>query len=480
MKKNLSILSLAVLGSFSAFSQGTLVEDTIILQLDVNDITDLYTQNGIPTGIIPIDYEVDVHRVIYNTPDVDGVTPTTASGLVFIPKDDTCSMPMMAYLHGTKILKTEAFYDLQGEWFLGVLTASSGYVMCLPDYLGLGAGPGIHPYQHARSEATASVDILRSARIICEGLELELNDQLFLVGYSQGGHSVMATHRMIQEELSEEFTVTASAPGSGPYDMSGAQLEMVASFEPYAVPGYLPYLIQSYQHVYGNLYTTLQEIYVPPYDQTLPPLLDGNSDMGQLNAAMPPVPRDIFQPAYQDAFFSDPQHPAQVALRDNDVFEWVPDAPVMFNYCRSDEEVTFQNTIVASTYMIDNGAFDIQVIERDSVIGHFACAEPSILFSKFWFDSMANFCSEDNVGISDAQQDNRIAMFPNPVTDGLVRFSNESAIAVRVLDVRGRELISTRAIPTNGTLSLNGIPAGVVLIEILRDEILTTQRLVIQ
>jgi len=480
MKKILSLFSFLLLGSLTAFSQGTLVEDTIILQLNIDDINALYQQNGIPSGILAVDYEVDVHRVIYNTPDVDGVTPTTASGLVFIPKNDTCRMPMMAYLHGTKILKTEAFYDLQGEWFLGVLTATSGYVVCLPDYLGLGAGPGIHPYQHARSEATASIDILRSARIICQERELELNDQLFLVGYSQGGHSVMATHKMIQEELSTEFTVTASAPGSGPYDMSGSQLEMVASFDPYAVPGYLPYLIQSYQHVYGNLYTTLQEIYVPPYDQTLPPLLDGNSSMGQLNAAMPPVPRDIFQQAYQDAFFSDPQHPAQVALKDNDVFEWVPEAPVMFNYCRNDEEVTFLNAIVASNYMLANGATDIQVIERDSTIGHFACAEPSILFSKFWFDSMANFCQADNVGIEDAKSDNTISMFPNPVSDGWIRFSNDEEISVRIMDVQGRELLLSTSILPKGKLNLSGIRNGMVLVEIRQNEMLTTQRLVIQ
>ena len=35
----------------------------------------------------------------------------------------------------------------------------------------------------------------------------------------------------------------------GPYDMSGAQLDMVAAFEPYAVR-VLPYVIQSYQRIW--------------------------------------------------------------------------------------------------------------------------------------------------------------------------------------------------------------------------------------
>jgi len=480
MKKLVTTLALLVFSFSGIFAQGTLVEDTIILHLNYQDIDDLLVQNGIPTGLLPVNFEVDVHRVIYDTPDVDGTTPTTASGLIFIPTGDTCQMPLMAYLHGTKLKKNSTFYYLNGEWFLGVLTATTGYVMCLPDYLGLGASPGIHPYQHAQSEATASVDILRSARIICAEEQRQLNDQLFLVGYSQGGHSVMATHRMIQEELSNEFTVTASAPGSGPYDMSGAQLDMVASFDPYSEPGYLPYLIQSYQHVYGNLYDSIQQIYIPPYDQTLLPLLDGNSNMGDLNAAMPSVPRNIFQQTYQDAFFSDPQHPAQIALRDNDVFEWIPDAPVMFNYCRSDEQVTYLNTIVASNYMIDNGATDIQVVERDSVIGHYACAEPSIIFSKFWFDTMAELCTESVVGINEAASSLAFLIYPNPVKSEVIHFSNKDKITVRVLDVSGRELIVSQQIPANGSLNLAGIQKGIVLIEISQKEMVSTKRLIVQ
>ena len=479
MRKLAAAFLLSILTFSNVVGQGTLVEDTIILSLDYDDITDLLAENGVPAGLLPIDFEVDVHRVIYDTPDVDGTTPTTASGLVFIPKDDTCAMPMLAYLHGTKLKKDETFYYLRGEWSLGVLTAASGYVACLPDYLGLGAGPGIHPYQHARSQATASVDILRSARIICAEEERQLNDQLFLVGYSQGGHAVMGTHRMIQEELANEFTVTASAPGSGPYDMSGSQLDMVAAFEPYSVPGYLPYVIQSYQHVYGNLYTNIEDILAPPYDQTIPPLLDGSVGFGVLNAAMPAIPREIFQQAYQDAFFSDPQHPAQVALRDNDVFEWVPEAPVMFNYCRMDEEVTFLNTVVASDYMINNGALDIQIIERDSTIGHFACAQPSILFSKFWFDSMADLCTS-TLSIEETETSTGFSIYPNPVTDGIVQFSNDHKMMVRVLDIRGRELISTRQVAPNGSLDLSGIRKGMVLLEFKEDEKLTTRPLIIK
>jgi hypothetical protein len=252
MKKLLSLSALALLPLLS-IAQGTIIEDTIVRQLTTQDIDDLLASQGIPSGILPLNYEVDVHRIVYDTPDPNG-NPTYASGLVFIPREVPCPMPLFTYLHGTKVKKEQTFYYLQDEWFLGAVMASSGYVTTMPDYLGLGFSPGLHPYQHARSQATASIDLLRVARTICAEGEVELNGQLFITGYSQGGHATLATHRMIQEELSDEFTVTASAPGSGPYDMSGHQFDMVAALEPYSVPGYLPYVILSYQSVYGGFF----------------------------------------------------------------------------------------------------------------------------------------------------------------------------------------------------------------------------------
>lgn len=60
----------------------------------------------------------------------------------------------------------------------------------------------------------------------------------------------MATTREIQLNHSDEFTITASAPMSGPYDMSGAQTDYVLSDEPYGAPFYLPYLMFAYNEVY--------------------------------------------------------------------------------------------------------------------------------------------------------------------------------------------------------------------------------------
>lgn len=475
MKKLLHLFSLALLPLLSS-AQGYIIEDTLIRQLTTQDIDDLLASQGIPSGILPLDFDVDVHRIVYGTPDPQGDS-TYASGLVFIPRNVPCPMPLITYLHGTKVKKDQTFYYLQDEWFLGAVMSASGYVTAMPDYLGLGFSPGFHPYQHARSQATASVDLLRVARTICEEQELELNDQLFITGYSQGGHATLATHRMIQEELSDEFTVTAAAPGSGPYDMSGHQFEMVAEMAPYSVPGYLPYVILSYQSVYGGFFDDYSEVFASPYDETLPPLFNGEYDMWQINEAMPDIPRLVINAEYEEAFFSDPDHPFMLALRDNDVYDWVPEAPVLFNYCSSDDEVTYQNTIFTVDHMIGLGATDIESVNRSEELSHFECANPSLLFSKVWFDGMVNWCEFMSVDEADALAE--VAMFPNPVTDGVLHISNTTGVDITVSDLSGRILHTQQANETNATVTLTSLSSGMYLVIVRSGLSQVTRRIVV-
>ncbi len=130
---------------------------------------------------------------------------------------------------------------------VGLITAGSGFVAVLADLLGLGSSPGLHPYLHARSEATASVDMLRAARNFCASNSIGLNGQLFIAGYSQGGHTCMALHRELETYHSDEFTITASAPMSGPYDMSGTELADILSPRCPPNPYYAAYVMMAYQ-----------------------------------------------------------------------------------------------------------------------------------------------------------------------------------------------------------------------------------------
>lgn len=169
---------------------------------------------------------VDFYVVTYKTVDVNGAE-STASGALVVPTGTTASLPLLSYQHGTTTQKSDvpsSSSDAVSQAVI-LLYASQGYMVSAADYLGLGQSSlPYHPFVHADSEASATLDMLRATRKEAQTLNVPLNNQLFLVGHSEGGHATMALHRVIEQQNGGEFTVTASAPAAGPYDLSGSQL----------------------------------------------------------------------------------------------------------------------------------------------------------------------------------------------------------------------------------------------------------------
>ena len=165
------------------------------------------------TGLT-LPYDVDLYKMIYNTVDAHG-NPTIASGAFIVPSNTTClEFPIAVYHHGTSLKKTDVPSNNIQETFIGKVFAAGGYFTCMPDYIGMGESPGLHPYVHGNSEATASIDMIKAAReFITDSLAMIDNGEVFLTGYSQGGHAAMATHKYIEDNnLLNEFNVLASAP----------------------------------------------------------------------------------------------------------------------------------------------------------------------------------------------------------------------------------------------------------------------------
>ena len=354
-----------------------------------DQIDSTFTANGIPLLVVPTTYPVNVYKITYNTVSYDGTTPTFATGALLVPVGVPCKMPLISYQHGTTTYRYGVPSYLSGEIVIGLAEATDGYVISMPDYLGLGDSPGIHPYIHANSEATASLDLVRSVREAQDSLDFNLNGQLFLVGYSQGGHATMALHRMIETDFPDEFTVTASAPMSGPYDVSGVQADVIVNDSVYSQPGYLPYILQSYNTVY-NLFVDYADVFLSPYDVTLPPLLDGTHGMDELNAAMPSIPNHIMIPEVLDSFINNQDHYFREALRDNDVYDWTPVSPMKMFYCEADDEVYYMNAFVAYNKFIENGSTSVQMMSAGENFGHFECAFYALSGGKNWFDTFRN------------------------------------------------------------------------------------------
>ena len=368
-----------------AAERGKVLSAKLSQTLSASAISLLFTLAGIP---VTPQYNVQLYKVVYETIDPWGGR-TQASGALALPQNANNPLPLVSYQHGTLILTNDApsSMDLSGEVSVGVAFATTGYAAAVPDYLGLGASPGLHPYLHARSEATACIDMLRAARSVCASNGFPLSGRLFLCGYSQGGHATMALLRQIEEYHTNEFTVTACAPMAGPYDLSGVTTADFLSGRTEPNPYYFIYLLAAYQAVY-HLAPSLADLLAPPYNTTLPPLLHGNASGSQINSAMPADPAEVLKPAYLQDFKSNPHNALRLALEANDVYAWKPLAPMRLYHCAGDEDVVIANSQVAYDFFQAVGATQVQLIDPNPSANHAGCVLPSLLDAKAWFDSL--------------------------------------------------------------------------------------------
>lgn len=424
------------------------------------------------------DNGVALHKVRYITSNVEGGIDT-ASGLLGIPLVDFTKSPLLSYQHGTSNSREDVPSRQSFESNIVLAFAASGYVTVAPDYIGLGDSKGQHPYAHAASEAWATLDLLRAVKELQDPLEFSLNDQLFLTGYSQGGHATMAAHRSAQLEYPDEFTVTASAPMSGPYDISGSMVDFTLQCNRYAFLSYLGNVALSYQLVYKDFLPNgdLSEYFKPDYAAEVEKFASEEIDLFTLNERLAAlttrdvndtVPKYMLQPAVYQSILDDPNYPANIALADNDVYDWAPEAPTRLYYCEGDDQVTHLNSLVAEAKMNENGAPDVVSINIQSDLDHGECARPAIEATIDFFNQF-----KDGTSSTDDRNtnDSNYLVTPNPFDQQLsieVR-SPRNPVELTLMDIHGRTILS-QTIQQSTLLSTTFLSSGTYLLSLKSDE----------
>lgn len=428
--------------------------------------------NGVPPSFVGTIYDIDVYKVRYQTVGLDS-NAIFATGLLAFPTNVSCKMPLGTFGHGTTTDKEGVPSRANGgEAMIAMVVASLGYVSTAPDYIGLGDAPAglLHPYQDARTEASASIDLLRAARELAPQFNYRLNGQVFITGYSQGGHTTMATHRTIQTQLANEFIVTASCPMSGPYDLSGVMVDVMLSDSDYAVPGYLPYLVFGWNQRY-NFYSSPSEYLRAPYDSTLPPLFDGTHGMGEINAAMPSVPKLIFKQEMIDSFTNNLNHPFRQALADNDVYDWKPEVPVNIVFCRADEEVNPRNAETLYNSFLAKGFTQADTVCASETLPHFQCAQFAVLNMKAFFTTYATLDSCATVGVNEVKNED-FSIYPNPAASNVTLGFEQDVYVEKVMAVNalGQTVVLPFTLSTyQARVDINTLPAGPYFLRVVRN-----------
>ncbi len=419
-----------------------------------------------------VQYSITTHKVWYLTTGING-KPDTASGLVVFPVVENKSLPLLCYQHGTVDGPTDVPSNRRGGWELAGVGAALGYVSLAPDYLGLGESNGFHPYVHAATEASAAIDLLYATRELAEKLKFQLNGQLFLTGYSQGGHASMALHRELERNYTQDFPVTAAAHLSGPYSISGETFKRLVSDEPYNYVGYTAWVALSYNQMY-NIYDNIDQLLKQPYADMAMRFYRHEIGLSELNKQLidtltkrhgQPISRLMMQDSVLESISKNPNHPFLLAMRDNDVYDWVPKAPTRMFYCKADDQVTFRNSVLADSVMQARGAKNVASADVNSDANHGQCVEPAVLQTVFFFALVQSQVT----GVRNLPQI-PVRMYPNPAHE---------ATRLEGLPVKGYLVLSNlqgqilyRSTVTNSAMDipLKGLSAGMYSLQLLSEE----------
>ena len=369
-------------------------------------------------------YSVQAIKLIYTTIDGNGY-PTTASGVVFLPVVTSVrQMPVFAYLHGTLTRDFDAPSNLTGiESVVGWIMAMDGYITIEPDYLGLGFGPGIHPYLHADSEASASIDMMIALKELCASslVNAKPDGNLYLSGYSQGAHAALATQRELQSHPVQGLYLRKTIAGSGAYSLSTIQKKFAFDHPDYTNPSFMPYLLLGYQNVYGNLWSNIDQAFVPPYNSTIPGLFNGQYTVEDIDNQLPATWKSIFVPSYLSNFQYKYFNPVNAALRDNDVINWKPASDLNLYYCTCDEQVAYENSLLAYLTFLLKGSRNVTCLPVGPFT-HVDCAPFVLLLAKIQSDcaSGTNPCGFNKplpLGLSKSQNEVDLTMFSKTLNE---------------------------------------------------------------
>ncbi|MEV0663256.1 hypothetical protein ACIBI3_07485 [Actinomadura luteofluorescens] len=375
-------------GSGAVGGRGTVVSVTPVVRMSRSQVRDYLGDEGLasprPRG------GVSGFKVLYRTVSATG-RPTLASGVVVLPSETTGTLRAVSFTHGTHAGRSTAgsvAADGQSR-IAAIYYAAAGYAGVAPDYLGLGEGPGAHPYLDAASEASASLDMLRAARAVATRQGGGLERRVLVTGFSQGGQAAMALGRQLQSGTDAYLRLGALAPISGTYDLRRAQLPETlraqSSLDPRVSAFNLAYATVSWNRLH-HLYKTPSDVFRAPYDTTVERLFDGGHDESEIFPQLPASPEQLMAPRYLHWL----KHPSGALLRAiraaDGTCDRAPDVPIRLYGASGDEQVTFDNTRNCVRALRAHGTRP-QVVDYGTGSGtdHFATLHRALPDTLRWF-----------------------------------------------------------------------------------------------
>ncbi len=353
------------------------------------------TYPGFAPIVAEIEYGVTVYKISYIT-SFNG-DDVIASGLVCVPTS-AGEFPILSYQNGTNTEHSKApTVNPDNELFLLLeFIASTGFVVTIPDYLGFGTSDNMfHPYLDGESTVESIIDMQRAVKemvaiYLKDEIGVELNNDYYITGYSQGGWSTMQLQKAIEENYSDVFNLRASVCSAGPYDLNYIN-EYVLGLEDYPMPYFLGYIFNSY-HNLGGITTPLDEVFMSPYDTKVLTLYDGTKSGTEINNLLDTKISRLFTADFISGYSTDAKYSSiKDMLIHNSVTAWKIKTPTLLVHGSKDTFVPPQVTDRIFQSFLNEGV-GVDKIKMLSIPGgtHQSSVVPAGIAAISWFLKIKN------------------------------------------------------------------------------------------
>ncbi len=310
--------------------------------------------SGIIQELLKYKNQNSVTEIVGTYPSIDLNGDTIIlSGKVLLPKNGRPKR-MIVVSHYTICSNKEApshCFPLEG------VLVKLGYGLIVPDYLGYGVTANqVHPYLVMELTAQNVIDMYLAVKPWLKAVnKAPLNDEICLMGYSQGGATTMAVQYLIENRYSsstnpQQIKIYRVFAGGGPYDVK-ATFERFVNTNRSDYPVAVPLVVQGM--VKGNkLNMELTDIMQPWLYEHLDEWCNSKQyTSAQINQLI--NTQVTSQMLTEEAMNPKSTKVAELykAMTENSIvsYDWTPQAPVYMLHSMDDETVSYTNATNAKS-----------------------------------------------------------------------------------------------------------------------------------
>ncbi len=289
-----------------------------------------------PPTAITVPEAVSLYRVTYWS-RTNGA-PILVSGLMAVPNARIVRGTVL-WMHATNIGRNQSVSNpsLQEGIFLSAVFAGGDYLYLAPDLVGLGVSKATQAYFYNPTTIDVALDFLRAAQTVVRDLHRDWNPNLYVAGFSEGGHDAVVIARELERLKPPHWQVKATAGIEGAYNLADITVPLaMTGAAPEQDSTYLTNFALAYSTYYGR---PLESLLTPVSADRARRLFDGEHPK-QIIGHMPLNPRELFTPEFLADFDQHRPNWFMDALRANEGYRWAPVAPFRAYYGDKDVDVS--------------------------------------------------------------------------------------------------------------------------------------------